>query len=68
VGQDQLRAIVREELKAQIGPVMRALAETEDDRTPGLREIVGGLGWIVGILGLIIIVRGRKGPKSAGKD
>jgi nickel transport protein len=65
VSPDSLRAIVREELKAQIGPLSRALAEARDDRTPGLREIVGGLGWLVGIAGLALWLKRR--PAASGR-
>ncbi|MDR2405640.1 MAG: hypothetical protein LBE27_04650 [Deltaproteobacteria bacterium] len=61
---DEIRQVVRSELKSQLGPIMRALAEQNDDKTPGLREIVGGLGWIVGLLGIITLARGRKTPKQ----
>jgi nickel transport protein len=59
----EIRSIIREELKAQLGPIMRNLAEQKDDKTPGLREIVGGLGWIVGLLGIITLARGTR-PKQ----
>ncbi|MDR2339898.1 MAG: hypothetical protein LBF40_07190 [Deltaproteobacteria bacterium] len=68
LSQGDVRAIVREELKSQLGPIARTLAEAKDDKTPGLREIVGGLGWIVGLLGVIILARGRKPPTPERKD
>jgi nickel transport protein len=52
-GADALRAIVREELAAQLGPITRRLAADADDQTPGAREIVGGLGWLAGLFGLL---------------
>jgi nickel transport protein len=56
-----VRSIVREEVRAQVGPVARALAEQEaKSRLPGLREVVGGLGWILGIFGIVTLARGRK--------
>jgi nickel transport protein len=58
----QIRQIVRDELTAQISPLVRKISEITDDKTPGIREIVGGLGWIVGIGGLIFWVRRRKEP------
>ncbi|MDR1312910.1 MAG: hypothetical protein LBQ12_04245 [Deltaproteobacteria bacterium] len=61
VSEETLRAVVREELKAQISPVVRALAEARDGGTPGLREIVGGLGWVAGVCGLVLWLKRRPG-------
>ena len=41
----------------------RALAE-KNDQTPTLREIIGGLGWIVGIFSLLFWLRQRKKEKN----
>ncbi|MDR1043540.1 MAG: cobalamin biosynthesis protein CbiL [Candidatus Adiutrix sp.] len=56
----RLRNIVREELRAQLGPINRALAESENAGEPGLREIVGGLGWLAGLAGLAFWLAGRR--------
>ncbi|MDR2459409.1 MAG: hypothetical protein LBE38_01300 [Deltaproteobacteria bacterium] len=53
---EEIRDIVRQELKAQMGPINRQLA-AQENKTPGLREIVGGLGWVVGITGVIFWAR-----------
>ncbi|MDR1039669.1 MAG: hypothetical protein LBR80_05770 [Deltaproteobacteria bacterium] len=63
--EEALRSIVREELKTQISPVVRALAEAREDRSPGLREIVGGLGWVAGISGLVLWL--KRGPGTSGQ-
>jgi nickel transport protein len=65
---DAARSIVREELKAQIGPLARALAEAREDKTPGLREIVGGLGWLAGISGLVLWLKRRPELSAGRKD
>ncbi|MDR1081262.1 MAG: hypothetical protein LBQ79_09970, partial [Deltaproteobacteria bacterium] len=65
IPEDRLRSIVREELRTQIGPVVRALAEARDDGTPGLREIAGGLGWVAGLFGLVLWLKRR--PDSPGR-
>jgi nickel transport protein len=61
ISEEALRSIVREEIRTQISPVVRALAEARRDRTPGLREIVGGLGWVAGIGGLVMWLKRRPG-------
>lgn len=44
-----LRNIVREELQKQLSPMRQYIAEKLEDKTPGIREIVGGIGWLVGL-------------------
>jgi nickel transport protein len=63
LSQNSLRAIIREELMSQLGPINRELAQSRDDQTPTLREIVGGLGWVAGVTGLIFWLRGRRPVK-----
>lgn len=45
----QLRRIVREELEKQLAPLRQAQAMQGRDESPGVREIVGGLGWILAL-------------------
>jgi len=47
-----LREAVRLELQAQLAPIRQALAERKADRGPAWRDILGGLGWIIGLAGL----------------
>ncbi len=47
--EEQLRALIRAEMQAQLVPLHKALAERD---APRLRDIVGGLGWIVGLVGI----------------
>jgi nickel transport protein len=60
---NELRAMFREELGSQLGPINRALAEAEDD-TPTLKDIIGGLGWLVGIFGLAFWYSGRESRRK----
>ena len=59
----QLRQIIREELQKELAPIQRASAE-KNDQTPTLREIIGGLGWIVGIFSLLFWLLQRKKEKN----
>jgi nickel transport protein len=59
VNMADLRSIIRQELGAQLGPITKALAEA-DDKSPTLKDIIGGLGWLVGIFGLAFWYSGRK--------
>jgi nickel transport protein len=47
----ELEALLGRVLDAKLAPVKQALARQED-RGPGLRDVIGGLGWILGLLGL----------------
>ena len=53
-----LRQIVREELKLQLKPLFRHLSDQED-KSPGLRDIFAGLGWIIAIAAIAYIVMRR---------
>jgi nickel transport protein len=46
---DELLTMIRQELQREISPLRQALAEAAHDETPGLRDIIGGLGWIFGL-------------------
>lgn len=50
-----------EEARRKIDDLTKELRRLrEEARRPGLTEIVGGIGWIVGILGLIAYLKSRK--------
>jgi nickel transport protein len=36
------------------------LATIQEERGPGLTEIIGGIGYIFGVMGLILYLKGRK--------
>ncbi|MBW2061715.1 MAG: hypothetical protein JRI95_09160 [Deltaproteobacteria bacterium] len=57
---EQIRAVVEETLDARLKPISRTLAEMQKPRGPSLTEIIGGLGYIFGIMGLIMYFRSRK--------
>ncbi|WP_291303183.1 cobalamin biosynthesis protein CbiL [Desulfovibrio sp. MES5] len=46
-------------LDSRLSPVRRQLAEMRTDE-PGIREIVGGMGWFVGLAGLALYFRSRR--------
>jgi nickel transport protein len=49
---DAIRQIVRQELASQLSPIIRTLSSQAHDETPSLKEIIGGLGWLLGIFGI----------------
>jgi nickel transport protein len=56
----EIRAIVREELRREIAPLAKALAASARDDGPSLRDVLAGLGWIVGLTGLAAAYASRK--------
>jgi nickel transport protein len=64
--QDGLRTLVRQELQRQLAPILQTLAEMKEDRTPGAREIIGGIGWILGLAALGQWFAARR--KRPGRD
>lgn len=50
----EIRQIVREELAASRGP------QNSPATDPGLREIIGGIGWIIGLCGIFLWWRSRR--------
>ncbi|MBO4300873.1 MAG: cobalamin biosynthesis protein CbiL [Desulfovibrio sp.] len=55
----ELRAIMEEILEIRLGPIRRELAEMRMHR-PGMTEIVGGIGWLLGLAGIFLYFRGRR--------
>lgn len=65
-GLDQaaLRAVVEQAVETKIAPIRKMLLD-EKEKGPGLAEIAGGIGWLVGIAGLLAYVRCHKGGRGA---
>jgi nickel transport protein len=58
----QLEAIVEKAVEKKIAPLMAALAEAQD-KEPSIRDIMGGIGYILGLMGIAAFVRyKRKSP------
>jgi nickel transport protein len=66
VGLDEIRLVVEQSLDQRLGPVLKVLAERQDSG-PTLRDILGGIGYIVGLMGLAAYIhfRRREGGISA---
>ena len=50
--------VVNAALDARLAPIRRALLE-QTEQGPGMREIIGGIGWIFGLVGVAAYFRGR---------
>jgi nickel transport protein len=58
---DELRKEIEAALDAKLKPVIRELAKLREDKGPGVTEIAGGIGYILGIMGIVAYMKaGRK--------
>ena len=55
----RLEKLIAGTVDAKLAPVRRALAESVS-REPSLKDIVGGLGWFLGLFGIAVLLKGRK--------
>lgn len=51
VDEELIRGIVAEEINRELSPIRQALAESQEHK-PTLRDVLGGIGWIIGLAGL----------------
>ncbi|GFM35701.1 hypothetical protein DSM19430T_03850 [Desulfovibrio psychrotolerans] len=56
---DELRTIVEEALEKKLAPIRRQLAE-ESQRGPSLQDIIGGIGYIIGLAGIAAFMAARR--------
>ena len=63
IGPEHLRIMIRDEMEQQLAPIRRTLASQSADG-PGVAEIIGGLGWIVGLTGIVLFFLGRRREKE----
>ncbi len=55
----ELESLIGKVVDERMAPVTQALARQED-RGPDLRDILGGIGWIIGLLGLAAYMKNRR--------
>lgn len=63
IDEQLLRRIVDEELEKKLTPLRRILAESKDS-SPGLRDILGGIGYILGLAGILAWLQAKKQYKK----
>ncbi len=62
----ELRQMMKEILEQELAPIKRSLAESKQQK-PGFRDIMGGIGYLLGLAGLVSWLRNRK-PKEHTSD
>lgn len=60
VEMEQIRTVVEEALDEKLGPIMRLLAKQRNEGVSFI-QVMGGIGFIFGIMGIILYVRSRRG-------
>lgn len=60
ISAEELQGIVNTALDVKLGPIRKELAEMRVAR-PGFSEIFGGIGWLVGLAGVALYFKGRRG-------
>ena len=55
----ELEALIGRVVDAKLAPVRQALARQEDNG-PKLKDIIGGIGWILGLLGIAMYMKYRR--------
>ena len=59
IGQDHLRKELDAALDAKLKPVIKELALLREDKGPGVTEVVGGIGYIFGLMGVIAYMKSK---------
>lgn len=59
VDEERLRLLIAEVVEEKLGPLKQMIVR-QQVRPPGLQEILGGLGYIIGIAGIIAYLASRK--------
>lgn len=65
--QDEIRVAVERALENKLRPVMEMLTEVRD-RGPTLRDVIGGIGYIIGLVGLAAYLRYRRKPTDSNQE
>lgn len=60
ISEETIRRIVDESVAKQLSPIKRTLAEIKE-RKPKIQDILGGLGYIIGLTGIAAYMKSQKG-------
>ncbi len=59
IDMDQLTAVLETVIDKKLGPIKKTLAENSD-RSPSLQDILGGIGYILGLAGIAAYMKSKK--------
>ncbi len=63
----ELQKMIRDTITQELAPIKRTLAENRQSK-PGFRDIMGGIGYLLGFAGLIAWMRNRQPTKDSKTD
>lgn len=63
LNEQQIRRVIAEEMSKALSPIRQSLAKHLDPE-PSLRDILGGLGWLIGLAGLAAWAQSRRTKHS----
>lgn len=59
VDNGELRTILQEVLEQELAPIRRSIAKA-NEKKPGFRDIIGGIGYLLGLAGLVAWFKNRQ--------
>lgn len=65
IGEEEIQAVVEKALDEKLRPLQKRLAAYEK-RGPGITEIFGGIGYIIGLMGVALYFSHRKKAQTKG--
>jgi nickel transport protein len=65
MSREEIKAVIEKVLDEKLEPIQKRLAESQK-RGPGITEILGGIGYIVGLMGIAIYFSHRKKGEPKG--
>lgn len=66
LGKEEIRKLIDESLDRRLEPIVKLLAELKT-QGPSMTEVIGGIGYIVGLMGIALYFVSRR-KKEGGKD
>lgn len=63
LNEQQIRRVIAEEMSKALSPIRQSLAEHLNPE-PSLRDILGGLGWLIGLAGMAAWAQSRRTKRS----
>jgi len=60
VSEEKIRVIVEQVLDSRLQPIARSIAKMREEKGPGFTEVVGGIGYIVGLMGIVLYFMSKK--------
>jgi nickel transport protein len=65
ISESEIEAIVESAVDKKLQPVMRMLVKLQESSgKPGFTEIIGGIGYIIGILGIVAYFKAKRRIKT----